>query len=55
LTEALAKLNQVPLAFFRRDENPNKDFFYILIRINGTYFILLQFIVFTIPEIKKND
>jgi hypothetical protein len=43
LTEAFARLNQTPLALFRDDKNPNKDFFYIC--ITGTYFILLPFIL----------
>jgi hypothetical protein len=46
LTEAFAKLNQEPLALFPNEENPNKEnFFYIGIRMNRTYFILLPFIV----------
>jgi hypothetical protein len=39
LTEAFAKLNQVPLALFPSDENPeNENFFYIFIKTTGTYF-----------------
>jgi hypothetical protein len=34
LTEALAKLNQMPLALFR-NENPGKNFLYIYIRMTG--------------------
>jgi hypothetical protein len=41
LTEAFARLNQVPLAFFPRDKNPdNENFFYIYIKMTGTYFII---------------
>jgi hypothetical protein len=53
LTEALAKLNQVPLALFPSDKDENPDFLYISIRMTGTYFIHLPFIVLDIPEIKK--
>jgi hypothetical protein len=37
LTEAFAKvkLNQVPLILFPCDENPDKNFFYIYIRMTG--------------------
>jgi hypothetical protein len=38
LTEAFSKLNQVPLALFPSDENPDKNFFCICIRMTGTYF-----------------
>jgi hypothetical protein len=51
LTEAFAKLNQVPLALFPRDENPNKDnLLYIYIRMTGTYFIFLPFTLFKIKK-----
>jgi hypothetical protein len=55
LTEAFAKLNQVPLVVFTSDENPNKDnFLYIYIRMTGK---LLSFYHFyyafrTVPEKK---
>jgi hypothetical protein len=38
LTEAFAKLNQVPLSLFPSDdENPDKNFFYICIEVPGSY------------------
>jgi hypothetical protein len=44
LTEAFAKLNQVPLALFPSDENPEiENFFNIYIEMTGTYFILYSF------------
>jgi hypothetical protein len=48
LTEALVKVNRVPLAlFFPIDENPEiEDFFYIYFKMTGTYiFILLPFLL----------
>jgi hypothetical protein len=45
LTEALVKLNQMPLAFFPSDKNSsNENVFCIYIRMTGTYFILLQYL-----------
>jgi hypothetical protein len=37
LTEAFAKLNQVPLALIHSDENPDKNFLYIYIRKAGIH------------------
>jgi hypothetical protein len=48
LTEAFAKLNQVPLAFPGDNDPDNENFFYISI-ITGTYFI--NYLLFKI----KND
>jgi hypothetical protein len=49
MTEALVRLNQVPLALIHSDENP--DFLFVYIEMTGTYFY-----PFTIYYLKlKND
>jgi hypothetical protein len=51
LTEAFAKLNQVPLALFPSDnDSDNENVFNIVIEMTGTNFILLA----TVPKLTSS-